>query len=210
MSGVSQPIESPSTGSNRRGNQRPGTGRYYQRKVDGTCTRCGKEPATEDSLLGERCLARERRRVKRAVRRLRARRKKEKRCRGCDRKSETARCPACHIRADRIPSTGSNHTGNHPVAEPRGVWRDDANGWHRFRGRGRRGAPPAGANDEGDLRMILVAIQRGTEALAYARSAEVQAMGRITRQAAVNEAAALLGHAERGLEELRDRLRKGG
>lgn len=58
--------------------------------------------------------------------------------------------------------------------------------------------------------MILVAIQRGTEGLAYARSAEVAELGRITRQAALNEAAALFAHAARGLDDLVDRLRKGG
>lgn len=93
--------------------------------------------------------------------------------------------------------------------QPGGIWRDDANGWHRFRGKGKRGAPPTGANDEGDLRMVLVAIQRGTEALAYARSPEVQELGRITRQAALNEAAALFAHGARGLDDLVDRLRKG-
>ena len=58
--------------------------------------------------------------------------------------------------------------------------------------------------------MILDAIRQGTEGLAYVRSPEVAELGRIMRQDAKNEVAALFAHAARGLDDLVDRLRKGG
>ena len=184
---------------------------YQERKLDRRCTRyrC-KAQAVDGSQLCKRHGAADRKANASSHRRLRRERRDAGLCAcGCGQKSPTWLAPSCAIRLGRVPRSAVPPAVPNRGGRSGGVWRDDADGWNRFRGRGRRGAPPAGANDESDLRMILVAIQRGTEGLAYARSPAVQQLGRISRQAALNESAALFAHAARGLDDLVERLRKG-
>lgn len=186
-------------------------GQYLERKAAQQCTRPGCErPLAPGSGLCARHLRKNRRAAARSLAARRSREREAGRCaEGCGRKSETYRCMPCCIRLGRIPTVGVNRGVNNNPRQPGGVWRDDVNGWNRFRGRGKRGAPPAGANDEFDIRMIFDAIQKGTAQLAYARSPEVQQLGRITKQAELDCAAGYYAHAARGLDDLVDRLRKG-
>src|SRR5262245_35923100 len=206
MAGVDQPHESlftsPAVDS---------TVDYYQRKTAGRCTKTGcTHDRSTDSQLCRRHLAKHRRAARLSARRLRRARRDNGLCAspGCETRCETWYCPACAIQHQHIPSPTIDSTIDSRTTQQRDVWRDDANGWHRFRGRGKRGAPPIDANDESDLRMILEAIQQKTKALTYARSPEVQQLGRITKQAALNEVAKLFTHASRGLDDIIDRLRK--
>ncbi len=84
-------------------------------------------------------------------------------------------------------------------------FRRDSDGWRRYRGKGRRGAPGAAVNDEQDLQDASKALERGRQALAYARSEEVEALPRIQRRAVLNEALAHLGLAGRTLGEVTQR-----
>lgn len=89
-----------------------------------------------------------------------------------------------------------------PTPDP---FRRDSDGWRRYRGKGRRGAPGAAVNDEQDLADATKALERGRQALAYARSEEVQSLPRIQKRAVLNEALAHLGLAGRTLGEVTQR-----
>jgi hypothetical protein len=89
-------------------------------------------------------------------------------------------------------------------------WRKDSDGWNRYRGKGRRGAPGAAVNDAEDLRYALQTLERGAQALAYSRSPEVQELPRIQRRAVVNEALSHLGLAGRTLGDVAARNRERG
>lgn len=86
-----------------------------------------------------------------------------------------------------------------PTSDP---FRRDSDGWRRYRGQGRRGAPGAAVNDERDLADVTKALDRGRRALVYARSPEVEALPRIQKRAVMNEALAHLGLAGRTLGEV--------
>jgi hypothetical protein len=120
---------------------------------------------------------------------LRADRRRRGLCAFCDRPSVTYRCPVHAIRQGQIPTVRTPQSVTHDQ------WRRDGNGWERFRGKGRRGAPTAAANDEADLIEATKALEKGRTALAYAHSPEVKQLGPIQRRAALEAAAAVLRHA---------------
>lgn len=184
--------------------------RYYGRKADERCTQCGR-PASGDAQLCARHLRRKRaadRRWRAAARQLE---RAAGRCaEGCGRKSATYRCPVCLIRLGRIPTVGVDPGVVIQDTADGDRWRADANGWQRYRGRGRRGKPPAGANDDLDLRYALDAIERGKAGLVYARSDAVKALPRVQRREAMLAAIAHLELASRFLDEVVDRGKRGG
>ena len=86
-------------------------------------------------------------------------------------------------------------------------WRPDNDGWKRYRGKGRRGAPGAVANDAQDLASAFDELERGRVALLYARSPKVAELGRIQRKDALEAAAAVLELAGKFIAEVVDRAR---
>lgn len=137
---------------------------------------------------------------------IRDRREAEGKCRACGTpRKPNQRCSSCAAkRPERITDDAVNVTVNAAGADP---FRRDADGWKRYRGKGRRGAPGAAVNDEQDLADATKALERGRQALAYARSPEVQALPKIQRAGVRNEALAHLGRVARTVEEVAARNR---
>ena len=135
------------------------------------------------------------------MRKLRDRREAAGQWRGCGHpKNPGKRCAIC---AARRPERISDEAVTVELRQNRGdPFRRDNDGWKRYRGKGRRGAPGAAVNDEQDLRDALKHLERGTQALAYARSAEVQALPRIQRRAVMEEAVDRLGLVGRAVIEV--------
>jgi hypothetical protein len=125
-------------------------------------------------------------------------------CAFCPTSSETYRCAVCAAKHGQVPASVRLRmtTGVGTDSDP---WRKDSDGWKRYRGKGRRGPPAAAVNDEQDLKDAERALEKGRQALAYARSPEVQALPRIQRAGVKSEAVAFLAHAARFLDEVVDR-----
>jgi hypothetical protein len=149
-----------------------------------------------------RCLRKHRKKTREGVARLRERRRAEGKCAACELKSETYLCAAHRISYNRVPPEWSKAQSNAPDTD---LWRKDGEGFKRYRGRAKRGAPGAQANDEQDLTSASDTLERGRAAIRFARSAEVLALPRIQRRGAMSEAVALLALAARFLDEVCDR-----
>ncbi len=135
------------------------------------------------------------------MRKVRDRREALGQWRGCGHpKNAGKRCAVC---AARRPERLAVEAVKAKFTQDRGdPFRRDNDGWKRYRGKGRRGAPGAAVNDEQDLRDAIKHLERGTQALAYARSAEVQALPRIQRRAVMDEAVDRLGLVGRAVTEV--------
>jgi len=134
------------------------------------------------------------------MRKVRDRREALGQWRGCGHPKNGERCAVC---AARRPERLTVEAVKAKFTQDRGdPFRRDNDGWKRYRGKGRRGAPGAAVNDEQDLRDAIKHLERGTQALAYARSAEVQALPRIQRRAVMDEAVDRLGLVGRAVSEV--------
>lgn len=184
---------------------------YYERKATGRCTRSGcPRDAAPDGQLCARHLKRKRRANRDSMRRLSRERREAGLCAaGCGAKCDTWYCPACSIRRRRVPRAALGNALGRDASDSGGTWRDDSSGWRRYRGRGKRGNPGPAVADERDLVDAADALKKGAEGLRYFRSPEVQALPRIQRKAAEDEAVALLALAARFVDEIVDRHRKG-
>lgn len=168
------------------------------------CTRCPAEVPPGEDLCGP-CREDHRARCRKAMRAARARRRAAGQCLYCRRPSDVVRCAACKIAQGRVPKpTTGDYPGDYPAQDK---FRADANGWKRYRGRGRKGPPSIAAQDEHDLAAAAAQLERGREAARYARSAAVTALPRIQRVAAHSAAADELALAARLAGEVVDRLR---
>jgi hypothetical protein len=167
---------------------------YYDRKAEGWCVygACPRRAQDWPEVTHHYC---KRHRVKvqakqsKRVALVRAEAVDQGKCRRCRKPSETYRCPACAILDDTKLPTSRVATGVVTATDP---WRRDKDGWERYRGKGKRGAPPAALNDEADLRRAFEALERGRNAIAYARSAAVAELPRIQKQDALAAAASIL------------------
>lgn len=164
--------------------------------------RCPAEGIPEDQALCDRCGRRERKRVRLAMRQIRAARRARGCCAYCETKSTSYRCPAHAIKRGEIPTSGVTGSVTHGVGDQ---WRRDGNGWERFRGKGVRGAPTAAAKDEADLIEALKALEKGRKALAYAHSEPVRKLGRIQQADAREAAAGMLAMAARFVADVMSR-----
>lgn len=152
--------------------------------------------ATREAHLAKR---RESKRV--AQKRRREARRAAKLCVDCKKPSkDLGRCPACRVRWHQAPKAlvGDGVGGA-------GVWRDDASGWNRYRGQGKRGAPAASVNDAQDLRYAKDAIEAAIRAQLYAAGLDPAAWTRAQRKSAELEWVAQLGLWHRFIEELLER-----
>ena len=181
--------------------------RYLERQQTGQCAyskRCKRELAP-DSDLCARHLKRERKRKNEANTAARKNNRLLGLCAFCPAKSESYRCPVCAVKHGQVPTSRvADSVATDSPASP-DPFRRDGDGWRRYRGKGRRGAPGAAVNDEQDLADATKALERGRQALAYARSPEVEALPRIQKRAVLNEALAHLGLAGRTLGEVTSR-----
>lgn len=175
---------------------------YEERKVLGWCTygACPRR-AQEDSHLckwhGQRVRAKQRRWVAAKRTELAGQGK----CRRCRKPSTTVRCPACRVLdgCDLPPVVVARVVD---IADP---WRRDNDGWQRYRGKGRRGPPPAQVVDDEDLKAATESLERGRTSLAYANSDQVRALGKDHHKAARAAAASILGMASRMIEDVATR-----
>jgi hypothetical protein len=186
---------------------------YEQRKVDQVCTYPSRVPCSrplaEDSQLCERHLRRARRSKRDSARRVRADRRELGLCAdGCGARSARYRCAACSIRTGRIPTTGVDTTVDNSPAPDRqwraGTHESDAT-TKRYRGRAKRGKPPAATLDDQDLRDAIDALEKARRALTYARSPEVVALPRIQRESALRAALDYVKYAGRFEDDVLDR-----
>lgn len=184
--------------------------RYYQRKADHQCTRCGIQLA--DDYDHQQCPphlkeARKRSRVAHAERR--ADRAAKGKCVNCNRPANGLyRCRICYIRAGRLsPTTSVNKRVN--IEERTSIDRD---GRSRYHGQAKRGAPSAeviAQQEENDLRSAEELLARYREAMRVWRSPEIQALPRIQRQEAKNAALELLDRAGRFIDGTLDHHKYG-
>lgn len=180
------------------------TSRYMALKAATKCIRCSRKlPAEHDHQVCPKCLPRHKWHAKMGMRALRRARRNDGQCAACGIKSETYRCAACSTKAGRVPKDGGYPQGEAQRTDDQ--WRRDANGWARYRGKGRRGAPTAAANDDQDLESALDALVKGRKALAYARSPAVRAMPRIQRNGVMGAATSLIALAARFLDDVVER-----
>lgn len=156
-----------------------------------------------------RCAKRHRRQMRAANRSARSEARAKGLCAYCRKvKSETYSCAGCVIKRDRVPKKWKEK--QNWAVEGADPWRADNDGWSRFRGRGKRGAPPAQATDDSDLASALDAFEKGRAALLYARSPEVQVLGRIQKRSAMIEATSWLELAARFIDDVTDRCKPKG
>lgn len=127
---------------------------------------------------------------------------------GCGRRTRRHRCEVCSIRYGAIPAKKVEQRVDNGAPSASDQWRADPDGFKRYRGRGRRGAPATGVNDERDLADALDALTKGREGLEYARSPLVQALPRIQRRDAINAATSLLALAARFIDDVVDRNKR--
>lgn len=188
--------------------------RYERRKLDGICTRCGAEPAKDDSALGERCYDYMLLAKRRSDRKRRATWKRKKLCGQCGKKRRPGGrlCPGCTVKFGAVPRALAEHYAEHdrdrvvgfdarleqsPDGKPRAR--------RRFHGQGKRGRQSIEQLDAQDMADARRCVDEGWQGLAYYRSAEVQALPRIQREDVRREALAKLRRGQRWLEEIIDR-----
>lgn len=184
---------------------------YMQRKARGACTRSGCPlPALEDSLLCERHRAEQRARVRKALAKLRRKRRKSGKCRECGRPAERgySRCLRCRTRRRRHGGRGPKRpvetrveNNRSKVAERTAV---DVDGRSRYHGQERRGQPAGAQLDEWDLDKALRGLLAGRDSLRKIEEALASGTSKSELKAAKHEALALLnlgiGFAEEVLE----------
>jgi hypothetical protein len=180
---------------------------YQARKESGRCIerRCA-EAAADGSLRCARHDELHRHRQRMARRRQRRRLAAAGLCVACQRPSATYRCPACLVRqglARLRPTTSVNASVVDQGKGPKDTWRlEPGTNWKRYRGRARQGSPAAAVLDDQDLAQATRELARAKEALAYARSAEVQALGSIARREVLRAALGRLEIVQRWLGEV--------
>jgi hypothetical protein len=177
---------------------------YEERKLSGWCTygACKRRAEGWPTPIHHHC---KRHRMKVQARQRRwvdAKRTEltgQGRCRRCRKPSSTVRCPRCKIlEGSNLPTTVVD-----TVVDMTGdQWRRDADGWERFRGKGRRGAPKVSLTDEQDLITAVESLERGRQSLAYAHTAGVKARGRDAQIEARAAAASILAMVARQLAEV--------
>jgi hypothetical protein len=184
---------------------------YQERKLSGSCVRCG-QPAADDSVFCERHHQRAKRYARKAVRELRQTRRAAGQCAYCGAKSKLRRCPACKIKEGRIPVGKTRQGVMKGVVNQPGdglVWRHGTTSRDattlRYHGRAVRGAPPASVTDEADCKQISAEVERARRGLEYAHSAECAELPRIQRKEARHAALSRLALAKRYIEEVLQR-----
>lgn len=178
---------------------------YQTRLIDNACTGSAgcRRPTVDGTSQCKRHLKAARRRSKLAKRRQRDRLAAQGKCRSCGTpRKPKQRCAVCAAKRPERIRVGAVHAAVN--GDP---FRRDNDGWKRYRGKGRRGAPGAAASDDQDLVDATKALERGRQALAYARSPEVQALPKIQRAGVRNEALAYFGRVVRTVEEVAARNR---
>src|SRR5678816_4364905 len=159
---------------------------YQTRLQDNACTGAtGCRRAPEDgSSLCKRPRKKQLKRQRQSMAKIRDRWEAEGKCRTCGTpRKEGQRCAVCAARRPERVTDGAVNIAVNATPDP---FRRDSDGWKRYRGKGRRGAPGAAVNDEQDLADATKALERGRQALAYARSEEVQSLPRIQKRAVLN------------------------
>ena len=160
-------------------------------QISGLCSECGGE-LVDDSC--RRCLdmAAER------VRRLRAKRKKQRRCYDCGKRSKSVRCKGCkqpvvtkpkRVVTEPNHATTDQHGGFRTVTEVDGRYAEGRTR-ERYVGRGSRGAPSRQqleAEDERTLRIAAREMLRAADLVAEANQIP-ESMPRIQRVAQRREA----------------------
>lgn len=192
------------------------TSDYQQRKLDGRCVYPGC-PAicADDSSLCPAHRDAQRRRVRLAVRKKRARWRRAGLCTRCGRKRKPGHgwgCPKCIVAVDAVPrrlvTTHVNKSAR-IAARTEAVDEHAADGYRRtrYRGQDRRGRQSNQQIDEQDLDDAIERLRRGKAGLALARSAEVQQLPRVQRDEAKHEALAHIDHGLRFAEDVLERNR---
>lgn len=171
------------------------SGRCIERRcaadaADG-CLRCARHDATH--RLRQRLARRQERRSLAAA----------GRCIVCRQPSATYRHPACMVKQGLARPRPTTSVTVSVVDQGDGVWRmEPGTNWKRYRGRARQGSPAAVVLDDQDLAQATRELARAKDALAYARSAEVRAMGSIQRREVMRAALGRLEIVQRWLGEV--------
>ena len=185
---------------------------YESRKLAHECTypskvTCPRAPEAGAQLCPVH-LRRKRKSDARSAKRRRADRKAKGLCRDCGKKSPRTVCHACSIAQGRVPTTmGRIVVGNTPAPDRQwraGTHESDAT-TQRYRGRAKRGKPPAALIDDQDLQYAIEALQKARAGLALASSPEVAQLPRLQREAAKQAALAYVRYAGRFEDEVLDR-----
>lgn len=188
---------------------------YGDRLDAGLCTRCGKEPAKEDSSLGEACHAKVKAYQAKSARKRRAAAKRKKLCTRCAvrRRSPMSDwgCARCmsevgglkkRLRA-RNPSLVNRYVDQSAKTRDH----TEGDGWTRtrFHGQAKRGAPSTAALDSMDLRDAIKSLADAAHGYEYAQSAEVQQKPAIQREAHVDDWVAIVHRVRKVLSDIEGR-----
>lgn len=127
-----------------------------KRLLNLTCVKgCGRA-ARDDSDKCDACYAKAKSASARSVRRLRERRRKRGECVYCGRTSKTVRCVACRLKQGRLGVVAK-------VVNREAIHSADYDGRVRYRGQGKRGAPPKEVNDRLDFDMATKSFERARD-----------------------------------------------
>lgn len=183
---------------------------WQGRKLDERCTYPGcNKPPLADNLLCEQHAKAARERKRKSQRRLRAERRKQKRCPWCGRGKRPDRyaCPRCLVSLNRAPR-GVNHKHEDNTGDLHADrMRADRDGRMRFRGQAERGHQPPLQLDRQDLRDARRCLDHGEAGLAYFWSPEIQ---QLTRTRAAEVRAAAVDHLRRARGWIDDVLARNG
>jgi hypothetical protein len=137
--------------------------------------------------------------VRRAQGKVRRARVALKKCVDCGEDTKHRRCPTCLIKQRRPRKVVSNRVSK------QSAWREDGDGWSRYRGMGKRGQPAASITDAADVRYAIQSLTKAGEALAYAHSLSPDQHTKAQRNTAKQAALAQVAHAGRFIDELLER-----
>lgn len=171
---------------------------YQERKESGLCTRCGV-PAPDGDQLCETHRRYAKAATATSIRRLRAKRRRAKRCISCGRSSKRAQCLACLVKLGRVPKR--DRLGGNPSVNQTRV---DKDGRTRFHGTGKRGREYIHDQDIRDLKDAIASATRALEG-AQAYAALPDGVRREERRAVMMAYQSQAHLAERFLEEVTTR-----
>lgn len=183
------------------------TSRYQDRKVAGTCTRCG-EPAEDGYQLCTKHRAAQKRYATASYEASRDARKKARTCSRCGgkRKPGSKWCVACLIKRAKVKTQGlkqgQNNGRDRIAARTDAITEGDGRTRERYRGKQTTGRMSREALDAQDLELAARAVQRCRDGLAVAHGPEVAALPPIQRREALHAALSFAHLASRHLDDL--------
>ena len=177
---------------------------YEARKVAGRCVQIGCNALAGDQNV--RCDHHAE--LNRKSRRRSQSRRRERlgfgRCFKCGKQSSTYLCPACSVLRGRLPTLGASNQASNQRPK---IWRaDPGTNYVRYRGRAKRGKPPAVLSDLQDIDEALKELNLVRSSMVLAHNDA--GLSKRERHDLIEASMHRIDRAERWLDELRGRYGK--